>query len=320
MTKPGAISQLDPADADSLLGAPIGFVGLGNMGLPMVRRLLQTGRQVIVYDIDEQARGTAAAAGATAASSGQDVADKASIVLLSLPTPAVVREAVLGSDGVAHGRAVHIVVELSTSGVPATTALAADLARSSIDLVDSPVSGGTAGAQAGTLALMMACTQERFAVIAPLLAPLGRVFHVGDAAGKGQAMKLLNNYLSAAALTTTSEAAVWGVKAGLDPSVMMEVLNVSTGRNSATAEKFPRAILPGTFDAGFAIGLMNKDLRLFADQAELMGVPLWVGSAIRQMWQYAETTFGPAADFTSVIKPLEDWAGVTVRAAALRAE
>jgi len=319
MTSPGAISQ-PHAGADLAPGDPIGFVGLGNMGLPMVRRLLQAGRQVIVYDIEEQARTTAAAAGATAASSGQDVADKATVVLLSLPTPAVVRQAVLGSDGVAHGHAVHVIVELSTSGVPATRALAADLAQRSIDLVDSPVSGGRAGARAGTLAVMMACAQERFAVLAPLLAPLGRVFHVGDAPGKGQAMKLLNNYLSAAALTTTSEAAVWGVKAGLDPGVMMEVLNASTGRNSATAEKFPRAVLPGTFDAGFAIGLMNKDLRLFADEAELMGVPLWVGSAIRQMWQYAETSLGAAADFTSVIKPLEDWTGVTVRAAALRTD
>lgn len=320
MTRPGQTSGNAHANTESTADDAIGFVGLGNMGLPMVRRLVHAGRDVIVYDIDEHARAAAAAAGATAATSGQDVAEQAGVVLLSLPTPAIVERAVLGSAGVAHGHAVHVIVELSTSGVPAITALAAELARRNIDLVDSPVSGGKAGAQAGTLALMMACSQERFDVIAPLVAPLGRVFHVGDSPGKGQAMKLVNNYLSAAALTTTSEAAVWGVKAGLDPQVMMDVLNVSTGRNSATAEKFPRAVLPGTFDAGFAIGLMNKDLRLFADQAELMGVPLWVGSAIRQMWQYAETSLGAASDFTSVVKPLEDWTGVTVRAAVAPGE
>lgn len=315
MTDPHETPLRLPANTAPAADEPIGFVGPGNMGLPMVRRLLDAGRDVIVYDIDDRARTAAEAAGAQLATSGQDVADHAGIVLLSLPTPAIVHHAVLGPDGVARGHLVSVIVELSTSGVPATTALAADLTDRGIDLVDSPVSGGTAGAAAGTLALMMACSDERFAAISPLLAPLGRVFHVGDSPGKGQAMKLLNNYLSAVALTATSEAAVWGVKAGLDPRVMMDVLNVSTGRNSATADKFPRAVLPGTFDAGFAIGLMNKDLRLFTDQADAMGVPLWVGSAIRHMWQFAETSLGAGADFTSIIKPLEDWTGVTVRAA-----
>lgn len=300
--------------------ASLGFVGLGNMGLPMARRLLSAGHRVVVFDVDADACAAAEQSGAVVALNAQDVADQVATVLLSLPTPPIVRLAVFGPQGVADGGAVKVIVELSTSGVPATRALAAELAARDITLVDSPVSGGRAGAQAGSLALMTACSRDVFDRVASLLEPLGRVFHVGEAPGMGQAMKLLNNYLSAAALTTTSEAAVWGVKAGLDPTVMMEVLNVSTGRNSATADKFPRAVLPGTFDAGFAIGLMNKDLRLFADEAEVMGVPLWVGSAIRQLWQYTETTLGAGADFTSVVRPFEQWAGVTVRETVSSAE
>jgi 3-hydroxyisobutyrate dehydrogenase-like beta-hydroxyacid dehydrogenase len=126
-------------------------------------------------------------------------------------------------------------------------------------------------------------------------------------------MKLVNNYLSAAALATTSEAMVLGTKAGLDPRTMIDVLNAGSGRNSATQDKFPRSVLPRTFDHGFATGLMEKDLRLFAEEAAGLEVPLRVGSAVRQMWQQASSELGPASDFTSIVRLVEGWAGVEVR-------
>ena len=205
-------------------------------------------------------------------------------------------------------------VDLSTTGAPTAREVAAALADEGVTLVDSPVSGGVSGAAAGTLALMAACSADDLAVIEPVLTVLGRVFHVGEDPGLGQAMKLLNNYLSATALAATSEAVVFGAKAGLDPQTIIDVLNAGSGRNSATQDKFPRSILPGTFDFGFSTALMCKDLRLFAEQAEDIGVPLWVGSAVRQLWRYTSDRFGPGSDFTSVVRPLEEWAAIEVRA------
>ncbi len=291
----------------------VGFVGLGHMGSPMAGRLMDAGHDLIVHDLDGIAVDAASTRGAAVAGSPREVADLATLVLTSLPTPAIVEAVLLGEAGLCHGKAVQRVVDLSTTGVPTAQRVAEQLRERGITAVDSPVSGGAAGALAGTLALMVACLAADLAVVEPVLSQLGRVFHVGEQPGLGQAMKLVNNYLSATALVTTSEAVVWGAKAGLQAETMIEVLNAGTGRNSATQDKFPKAILPGTFDAGFAIGLMCKDLRLFAEQAEVMGVPLWVGSASRQLWQYAEDHLGADADFTSIIKPLEEWAGVSVR-------
>jgi 3-hydroxyisobutyrate dehydrogenase-like beta-hydroxyacid dehydrogenase len=161
---------------------------------------------------------------------------------------------------------------------------------------------------------MVACPDADFAVVEPVVAHLGPVFHVGREPGLGQAMKLVNNYLSAAALATTSEAMVVGVKAGLDPAVMVDVLNAGSGRNSATQDKFPRAVLPGTFDFGFATGLMEKDIRLFAEEADGLGVPVWVGAAVRQLWLQARAQLGPSSDFTEVVRVLESLTGVQVRA------
>jgi 2-hydroxy-3-oxopropionate reductase len=293
----------------------LGFIGLGRMGLPMARRLLGAEYDLVVHDANPDAVAALTADGAQAAGSPRGVADSAETVLVSLPTPQIVQSVALGANGVAGGSAVRRFIDLSTTGVPTAKLVADALAESGVTAIDSPVSGGVSGAAAGTLAMMVACPDAEFEVAAPILSHLGRVFHVGQEPGLGQTMKLLNNYLSATALVATSEAMVLGAKAGLDPQTMIDVLNAGSGRNSATQDKFPRSILPGKFDFGFAIGLMCKDLRLFAEQAESMGVPLWVGSASRQLWQYAADHLGADSDFTTIIKPLEEWAQVQVRAA-----
>jgi 3-hydroxyisobutyrate dehydrogenase len=187
------------------------------------------------------------------------------------------------------------------------------LAPRSIVYVDAPVSGGLAGARNGTLAVMVSCPKEHFVALEAVLKIFGKPFHLGEIPGQAQTMKLANNLLAAAAIALSSEAMVMGVKAGLSPRVMLDVLNAGTGRNSATQDKFPRSILPGTFDFGFATGLSYKDVKLCIDEAEALGVPMVVGAAVRQMLAVTNAMYGPDSDFTSMCKVVESWAGVEVR-------
>ena len=160
---------------------------------------------------------------------------------------------------------------------------------------------------------MVACAKPVFAELEPILKIFGKPFYLGETAGQAQTMKLANNLLAAAAIALSSEAMVMGVKAGLDPKVMLEVLNTSTGRNSATQDKFPQSILPGTFDFGFATALSYKDVKLCIDEAEAMGVPMICGAAVRQMLAVTNAMYGPDSDFTSICRVVESWAGVEVR-------
>ena len=292
----------------------LGFVGLGRMGSPMVVRLLDAGHTVHVFDTSEQALAIAAQRGAKPCSSARDVADKADIVLTSLPTPDIVQQVVLGEDGLAQGSRAATVVDLSTTGPRTAMAVAKTLAEQGgrVTMVDSPVSGGVSGAEKGTLALMVSCPQATFDQVEPVLKSFGKIFHVGEQPGQGQTLKLANNLLAAAAMAVSSEAMVMGVKAGLDPQTMIDVINVSSGRNSAIQDKFPRAILPRTFDFGFATGLSFKDVRLCVEEAEAMGIPMVVGSAVRQFLSMTNATFGAGSDFTEMVKLVEGWAGVEV--------
>ncbi len=291
----------------------LGFVGLGRMGGPMLVRLLEAGHTVHVYDPSETAMAVAVQRGAKPAASATAVADAADIVLASLPTPDVVQSVVLGENGLSSGKRATVVIDLSTTGPRVAGTIAAALAAEGrLILVDSPVSGGVGGAEKGTLALMVSCPKPVFARVEPVLAAFGKIFFVGEKPGLGQTLKLANNLLAAAALAVSSEAMVMGVKAGLDPQMMIDVINVSSGRNSAIQDKFPRAVLPRSFDFGFATGLSFKDVRLCVEEAEAMGVPMIVGSAVRQFLSIANATFGPQSDFTEMVKLVEGWAGVEV--------
>jgi 3-hydroxyisobutyrate dehydrogenase-like beta-hydroxyacid dehydrogenase len=291
----------------------LGFIGLGQMGSRMAARLLQAGHSLVVHDRSEAAVQALVAQGATAAASAREVADRADLVLASLPTPAVVREVALGPDGVLAGQRARLFIDLSTTGPRVAGEVAAGFAEAGRSTLDCPVSGGISGAAAGTLALMVSGPRDAYAAIEPVLRVFGKPFFCGEGAGQAQVMKLCNNLLAAAALAASSEAIVMGVKAGLDPSLMCEVINASSGRNSATQDKFPRAVIPRTFDFGFATGLSHKDVRLCVDEAEAMGVPMVVGSAVRQMLGVTSALFGPESDFTSIAKVVEQWAGVEVR-------
>jgi 3-hydroxyisobutyrate dehydrogenase-like beta-hydroxyacid dehydrogenase len=291
----------------------LGFVGLGNMGGPMASRLLDAGHSLCVFDTNPAAMTPLTDRGATAAASPQEVASAAPIVLMSLPTPNIVQTVALGERGLVHGSAVRTVIDLSTTGPGMATIVARELTARNIVWVDSPVSGGMAGAKAGTLAVMVSCPAATFAEVEPILKTFGRTFFTGEKPGLAQVAKLANNLLAAAALVVSSEALAMGVKAGLDPKVLIDIINAGSGRNSATQDKFPRSILTGGFDFGFATGLSYKDVRLCVDEAEAMGVPMVVGSAVRQMLAVTQAKFGATSDFTCIAKVIEEWAGVEIR-------
>lgn len=290
----------------------IGFIGLGNMGFPMAVRLVRDNHEVVAFDTRDDALDRVVALGARSASSAKDVADRAETVMASLPSPAASLEVATGADGVIEGSRVKRYVDLSTIGSRAATRIHGLLARRNIAAIDSPVSGGVGGAQNGSLALMVSGPRGEFDVIRTALETLGRPFYVGDKPGSAQTMKLVNNMLAANVLAATAEVVVMGVKAGLDPEVMIDVLNAGSGGTSASRDKFPRAILPRTFDYGFATGLMVKDVRLYLDEARALGVPAQLAETIGRLWEAAVRDQGPESDFTTVIKPLERAAGVTV--------
>ena len=231
----------------------LGFVGVGVMGRPMARRLLEAGYGVVVFDPNAQAMAELKAAGAQSADSAKGVADQASIVFTSMPTVAIFKQVGMGAGGVIDGRAVKTVVDLSTVGGTATREVAAALQARGIDMVDAPISGGAAGAKAGTLAVMVAGKPAVVETVMPMFQVFGKPFVVGPEPGQAQLMKLLNNMLSSTAFAVTAEAYVAGVRGGLDPEVMMSVFNAGSGRNNATSDKFPKYVLPRSFDFGFPI-------------------------------------------------------------------
>jgi 3-hydroxyisobutyrate dehydrogenase-like beta-hydroxyacid dehydrogenase len=282
------------------------------MGGLMARRLIQAGYPLTICDTSEAALKPLAKMGATVVGTAAEVASAAEIVLASLPTPPVVEAVALGNNGVSSGTRVKIFVDMSTTGSTYAKRVAAGLAAKNIVAVDAPVSGGLAGAAKGTLAVMVSCADETFAELKPILEHLGKLFYVGKLPGQGQTMKLLNNLLSGTAMAIASEAVVMGVKAGLDAAQIIDVINAGTGKNSATEDKFPKYVLPRTFNLGFALALLNKDIRMCLEEADALGVPMVVGSAVRQLLTIAAADEGPNADMTDVVKSVEKWAGVTV--------
>src|SRR5579863_6211286 len=290
----------------------VGFVGVGRMGGPMCRRLIEAGNSLTIFDKSDAAMRPLEALGAKRVDSPAAVASAAEIVLASLPTPPIVQAATLGPQGVIEGSRVKIFIDVSTTGSTYAKRVAEGLKAKNIVAVDAPVSGGVAGAEKGTLAVMVSCDDQTFATIKPIVEVIGKVFHVGKQPGQGQTMKLLNNLLSATAMAISSEAVVMGVKAGLDAAQVVDVINAGTGRNSATVDKFPKYVLPRTFNLGFALSLLNKDVRMCMEEAGALGVPMVVGSAVRQLLSIAAASEGPDADMTDVAKTVERWAGVTV--------
>ncbi len=291
----------------------LGFIGVGRMGGPMARRLIDAGYALVVFDSNAEAVKKLTARGAKSAGSAAEVASGTEIVLMSLPTPDIVRGVALGERGVAQGNSVRTLIDLSTTGQGMASAIAGGLKERKIGWVDAPVSGGVAGAEKGTLAVMVSCPKETYAAVEPILKNFGRTFFAGEKPGLAQTAKLANNLLSVAALAATSEAVAMGVKAGLDAKVLVDIFNAGTGRNSATQDKFPKSILPRSFDFGFATGLAYKDIGLCMAEAKALGVPMTLGAAVHALLQATQDKYGAASDFTSLARVVEERAGVEIR-------
>ena len=292
----------------------IGFIGLGNMGFHMARRLVEAGHQLVVNDTRPQAVARLTDMGAQAAASPAEIADRVETVIASLPTPDIVHAVATGPGGVIEGQRVRRFIDTSTTGSAMAKRIFARLAERDIVQIDSPVSGGVTGAAKGTLAVMASGPRREVSHVEPVLAVFGKVFFIGEQPGDGQTMKLANNFLSATAMAATAEAMVMGVKAGLDPRVMLDVNNSGTGRNTATEHKFPKIILPRTFDLGITNGLMIKDVKLCLSEASNLGVPMQVAEAVMRLLQQACEEIGADADLTTIVQPLERQTGVEVRA------
>ena len=280
-----------------------GFVGLGDMGGPMAANLARGGVQLIVYD--KVGTENKAPSGAEVGAGIEDVARTAEVVFVSVPDAAASLD-VARSIVAVEDRNTRTLINLSTVGVEATDSIAKTLADFGVDYVDAPVSGGKAGAIRGTVTIMWSGSAEQMKLIRPVLDSFaGSVFFVGPKPGQGQAMKLLNNYLSAVAMTATSEAVAFGISHSLDMKTMLDVANVSTGQNSATQDKFPNRILTSTYDAGFRMALMEKDVALYLSEAKSAGTPVALCECVSAYWQKGMTRF-PSGDFTEIFKVIRD--------------
>ena len=275
----------------------VGFIGLGKMGSPMAANVATAAPGLVCFDmVGTEAR---MPSGAVAATSISDLARRCTTVLISVPDGAAtlsVAQEILATDS----PIIDTVIDLSTIGPKAATDAAALLEPAGITYCDGPVSGGAAGARAATISLMFGGPSSVLDAHRSLLESFtGNVFHVGEQAGQGQAMKLANNFLSATALAATSEAVAFGIAHGLDMATMIDVLNASTGRNSATTDKFPNRILTGTYDAGFSTAHMTKDVGLFVDGAAEVGAAATVASAVTATWRGCDAAM-PGSDFTEI--------------------
>ncbi len=293
----------------------IGFIGLGNMGAPMSRRLVEAKYSVVGFDLRQEILDLLPRQGIVPAQSAADVASKCDLIIFSLPNSRDVEAAIMGTNGVlTSGKPGVMVVDMSSSSPVSTRRLALEMADKEMELVDAPVSGRPAGAAAGTLTIMVGGTSEQYQKVLPVLSVLGKkVIHVG-VVGAAHTLKAINNFLSATNLVAAGEAFVAAAKAGLDPVVALDVINQSSGHNEATCIKFPQYVLNGRFDSGFTVGLMNKDVATFLELLRDLGLPSLLAGVVGQVYTLAVLLNGPESDNTEIVRLWERWANVEVRA------
>ncbi|MFZ8928514.1 MAG: NAD(P)-dependent oxidoreductase [Gammaproteobacteria bacterium] len=288
--------------------AAIGFIGLGNMGYPMAARLAAAGYQVTVTDLDANTlKQFCEETDATAAESLSALGASSDLVITMLPEGKAVRHVLLGDggDNVVSGlKPGTYLVDMSSCSPVDTRALSAELAEKGFTAIDAPVSGGKYKAADGALAIMAGGDKEAVEACSPVFEVMGKLFHTGGPAS-GHAMKAMNNFLSAGTMALTSEAVITGAKFGLDPKVMVDIINASTGRSNTSEDKFPKFVLPETFNSGFYLGLMAKDLRFAVDLAESEGTPNAFINLLSATYDKAEQDLGFESDNTELYKYLE---------------
>lgn len=294
----------------------IGFIGLGNMGAALARRLMRD-HTLHVWDLNQTAVDALVAEGAIAANGPGGVgASGAGLVLTCLPTSVQVGQVLFGADGVAAGLAEGALVADMTTGDPlATKAMAANLAEQGIDMIDAPVSGGVSGAEQGTIAIMIGAPEALFEKIKPVFESISpNIFHAGEI-GSGHAMKLINNMISSCIRLATFEGVALATKAGIEPMRFAEILAKGSGRGYVADTSLPKFVIPGRKNQDFGLALMHKDLTLATKLGQDMQVPLTTGGYAREIFRSALNKLGEDADITQLIRIFEEAAGVDVCAA-----
>ncbi len=288
----------------------IGYLGVGNMGQPMAGKLLDGGHRLSILDINEANMAPLLARQARRSDTPKALADEAEIVVVSLPTLGAFRHVVFGENGLLRGRAMKTLINTCTVGVPFVQELDAALSNAGVTLIDCPISGGPAGAAAGTLSVMVSGDPAAVEAIRPIISLWGPTVTVaGDRPGAAQVLKLTNNILFAVSLVATSEAFVMGAKYGLDPQMMLASIAAGTGANGATRSVFPRAVLPRTFQFGATLDILMKDVDLAIQQGEALGVPMWVCQAARLVYKHAVMAGRGGDDLSTLVKIVEEDAG-----------
>ena len=285
----------------------IGCLGLGNMGQPMAGKLLDAGHELWIYDVREDAMLPLLERQARRATSARQLADTCDTVVVSLPTLDIFRRALSGPDGLLAGKALKTLVNTCTVGVKFIREVETECAAADVTVIDAPISGGVAGARAGTLAMMVSGSPAKVADLMPVLRLWGKTVVVaGDRPGAAQTMKLTNNMLCAVALVATSEAMTMSGRAGIPDDAMLQILNNGTGRNFATMHIFPETVLPGTFDFGATIEILMKDVDLAIEQGEELGVPMWVSQAVRLVLKHGVFQGRAQQDMSRIVQIIED--------------
>lgn len=292
----------------------IGFIGIGKMGTPMARHLRRGDFTVVGYDSDPAALERVSADGVQAAESLADLAKRTDVVITMVPSSDVIEKVVFGKGGLAENMAAgKLLIDMSSSYPKRTADVAARLAEKNIHMLGAPVSGGVVGAEAATLAIMPGGPKEIVDAAMPIFDILGgNIVHISEEVESGHAMKCVNNYLSATGLLSSMEAMAFAAKLGLDPEKVLDVVNSGSGRNTATADKWPRFLLPRDFTCGFSTGLMHKDLTMALDLAREMGSTMFILNQMRQLYGLGESRYGADSDQTVLLEMFEEWVGQTV--------
>ena len=295
---------------------PLAFIGTGAMGAPMAACLLKAGFPLTVHNRTPAKAKALVDAGARWADSPAEAAAAADVVLTCLSNNEATEEVLLGRNGILKPKRVSCVIDFSTSGPETAAEIGRVLGGKDVGFVDAPVTGGTPRAATGTLTVIVSGRPEAIAAARPMLEAVGQsIFVAGPEPGQAQTVKVINNMLNYLALAATSEAMVLGVKAGLDPQLVLDVLNTGTGKNSATEVKFPKAVLPRTFAYGSTNYTVGKDLHLFLEAAERLQVKAPIATHLADLWQ-GWTDGHAKEDLTTIVRLYESAAGVEVRGKA----
>jgi 3-hydroxyisobutyrate dehydrogenase-like beta-hydroxyacid dehydrogenase len=293
----------------------VGFIGLGAMGDPMSQRLLEAGYPLVVFDVRKEAVEAIVKKGAKGAASPKEVAEQCGKVITIVPNSDAVEQVVFGPGGLLEGmKAGDVLMEMTSAYPPSTLKVNQALSAKGVHMIDAPVSGGVVGAVAGTLSVMVGGDEKTFEACRPILSVMGKnLFYIGGI-GFGHALKAINNFLSATTLAATSEAIILASKMGISPQRAVEVLAVSTGRSYTTELKFPKFVLPGTFNSGFTMELMHKDINTVTRMAREYKVPMFMANLVQELYGYALAHGDKKTDHTEIFSWLEELAKMKVKA------